>query len=93
VKAKGFLESQKQKSNVAAEKEKEEKKEKKGEGAEGKEEQVEEEEEEEQVLGQFPPKFQVMSCKPVLFDLAHSACTFPDLSAKKKRGFFSFWRS
>eukprot|EP01125_Pyxidicula_operculata_P001558 TRINITY_DN11410_c0_g1_i1.p1 TRINITY_DN11410_c0_g1~~TRINITY_DN11410_c0_g1_i1.p1 ORF type:complete len:568 (-),score=148.50 TRINITY_DN11410_c0_g1_i1:91-1794(-) len=43
----------------------------------------------------FPPNLEPIPCKPILFDLALSSITFPDLSEKKKAprtGFFSsFW--
>jgi hypothetical protein len=43
----------------------------------------------------YPPDFEPISCKPVLFDLALSTYTRPDLTEKKKApksGFFSsFW--
>lgn len=44
----------------------------------------------------FPPDFEAIPCKPVLFDLALSAVEFPDLSERRKtkaKGFFGFWRS
>jgi signal recognition particle subunit SRP68 len=44
----------------------------------------------------FPPDFEAIPCKPVLFDLALSAVEFPDLTERKKakaKGFFGFWRS
>lgn len=45
----------------------------------------------------FPPDFEPIPCKPLLFDLAVSDMPIPDLSerkkAKAKGGFFSFWRS
>lgn len=43
----------------------------------------------------FPPEFEAIACKPVLFDLALSSLQPPDLTEKKKApkgGFFSsFW--
>lgn len=45
----------------------------------------------------FPPDFEPIPGKPILFDLALTSFEFPDLSerkkAKAKGGFFSFWRS
>jgi signal recognition particle subunit SRP68 len=42
----------------------------------------------------FPPEFEPIKCKTLLFDLALGACEFPSLEARKKSksGFFSFWR-
>jgi signal recognition particle subunit SRP68 len=49
----------------------------------------------EKLIVEFPPGFEAIACKPVLFDLALSAFQPPDLSEKKKApkgGFFSsFW--
>eukprot|EP01104_Vermistella_antarctica_P007054 TRINITY_DN1779_c0_g2_i1.p1 TRINITY_DN1779_c0_g2~~TRINITY_DN1779_c0_g2_i1.p1 ORF type:complete len:609 (+),score=196.16 TRINITY_DN1779_c0_g2_i1:31-1857(+) len=50
----------------------------------------------EAVLSNFPPEFEPIPCKPVLFDLALSCAEFPSLEEKTKPaggGFFSFWRS
>lgn len=47
------------------------------------------------VIVDFPPNFEAIACKPVLFDLALSSLQPPDLTEKKKApkgGFFSsFW--
>lgn len=45
----------------------------------------------------FPPDFEAIPCKPILFDLALTSLEFPDLTERKKTkakgGFFGFWRS
>lgn len=46
-------------------------------------------------LIEFPPEFEAITCKPVVFDLANAACEFPSLEARKKPkggSFWSFWR-
>jgi len=42
----------------------------------------------------FPPNFEPMSCKPLLFDLALLRCNFPNLAERKKAprtGIFARW--
>jgi hypothetical protein len=41
----------------------------------------------------FPPDFEAIKCKPLLFDLALNECQFPSLEARKKSkgGFWNFW--
>jgi len=47
----------------------------------------------EERLVDFPPDFEPVPCKPILFDLAMTTLEFPDLSKRKKaKGFFSFWK-
>jgi len=48
----------------------------------------------------FPPDFEAIKCKPLLFDLALSALEFPNLESRKvdktatKSGsFWNFWKS
>lgn len=41
-------------------------------------------------VANFPPEFMPAPCKPVLFDLAQTEITFPDLQAKSQKK--SFWR-
>ena len=44
----------------------------------------------------FPPDFESIQCKPLLFDLALGECEFPSLEQKKKtaaKGFWGFWKS
>jgi len=44
-------------------------------------------------LVDFPPDFEVIPCKPILFDVALTSIEFPDLTSRKKtKGFFGFWR-
>jgi signal recognition particle subunit SRP68 len=45
-------------------------------------------------LANFPPEFNAVPCKPILFDLAHLALEFPNLeSRKQKKSFFRSWWS
>jgi len=41
----------------------------------------------------FPPDFEAIKCKPLLFDLALNECEFPSLESRKKSksGFWNFW--
>eukprot|EP01126_Amoeba_proteus_P025822 TRINITY_DN2565_c0_g1_i8.p2 TRINITY_DN2565_c0_g1~~TRINITY_DN2565_c0_g1_i8.p2 ORF type:complete len:146 (-),score=38.86 TRINITY_DN2565_c0_g1_i8:98-535(-) len=39
----------------------------------------------------FPPKMKAITCKPLLFDLALSECSFPDLTERKKAPRTSFF--
>eukprot|EP01120_Amphizonella_sp_Union-15-10_P016614 TRINITY_DN8860_c0_g1_i4.p1 TRINITY_DN8860_c0_g1~~TRINITY_DN8860_c0_g1_i4.p1 ORF type:complete len:567 (-),score=108.89 TRINITY_DN8860_c0_g1_i4:99-1799(-) len=45
-------------------------------------------------LVDFPPSYQIIHCKPILFDVAIESCSFPSLEHKKtpakKGGWFSF---
>jgi hypothetical protein len=55
---------------------------------------VQVEKEEERKLIDFPPKLELIPCKPIIFDLALSACNFPNLEERKKppkTGFFGFF--
>lgn len=43
---------------------------------------------------EFPPKLEIIACKPLLFDLALQSVSFPDLEEKKKAprsGLFGFF--
>ena len=46
-------------------------------------------------LVDFPPKFESVPCKPLLFDIARNFITMPDLGerAQKKGGGSSTWGS
>jgi len=39
----------------------------------------------------FPPDFEAVKCKPILFDLALGECTFPSLENRKKAKSSGFW--
>jgi hypothetical protein len=45
----------------------------------------------EKLLIAFPPDFEAVKCKPLLFDLALGECEFPDLENRKKPKGTGFW--